>query len=123
MEASMQVPTSLLDEEASFDSFGIDERLLRAISKMGFAKPTLIQSSAIPLALQVTSELYSLSITCNCKGKDIVARARTGSGKTAAYSIPILQSLLLDTQKEPGVKALILVPTSELTEQVKAHFK
>lgn len=57
----------------------MDDRLLRSIRKQGWKNPFLIQSAAIPLALQ---------------GKDILARAKTGSGKTAAYSLPILQELL-----------------------------
>ena len=57
----------------------LDPRLLRALSKLKYVKPTLIQEKAIPLALA---------------GKDILARARTGSGKTAAYSLPIIQKIL-----------------------------
>ena len=74
-----------LDRTASFDSFGLDDRILKALQKMGFRHPTHIQLSAVPLALE---------------GKDIIAKARTGSGKTAAYSIPIVQSLIA-TKKVP----------------------
>jgi len=73
------VTTDLLDTRSTFASFGLDSRLLRAIAKLGYQRPTLIQSKAIPLALE---------------GKDILARARTGSGKTAAYLLPILQKIL-----------------------------
>lgn len=72
---------------------------------MGWSRPTLIQEKAIPLALE---------------GKDLLARARTGSGKTAAYAIPMLQLLL---HKETGpvmeqtVRVLVLVPTKELAWQ------
>ena len=71
---------SLLDAK-SFSDFSnvIDVRILRALADMGFARPTLVQAKAIPLALE---------------GRDILARARTGSGKTAAYCIPILQKIL-----------------------------
>ncbi|KAI8992635.1 P-loop containing nucleoside triphosphate hydrolase protein [Pilobolus umbonatus] len=94
----------------SFKEFDFDPRLARAIAQLDFTKPTPVQVEAIPLALS---------------GKDILARARTGSGKTAAYALPILQKIL--TQKEtgentPSIKALILVPTRELAEQVTNHF-
>ncbi len=65
--------------EESFQAFDLDSRIMQALAKMNIFKPTLIQSSAIPLALS---------------GKDIVARARTGSGKTAAYCLPIVNTLL-----------------------------
>ena len=67
----------------TFESLDLDTRLLKALSQLKYAHPTLIQSTAIPLALQ---------------GKDILARARTGSGKTAAYCLPIIQKIL--SQKE-----------------------
>jgi ATP-dependent RNA helicase DDX56/DBP9 len=72
---------SLVDEKQSFTSFAntIDDRLLRALADMGFARPTLVQSKGIPLALE---------------GRDILARARTGSGKTAAYCVPVVQKNL-----------------------------
>jgi len=101
--------------------------------KAGFKKPTPVQAAAIPLALM---------------GRDIVARARTGSGKTAAYAIPIIQQILhakdpstasastaaaaastsssasssSSAASAPGVRALILVPTAELCRQVKDVF-
>lgn len=78
-QSQQSVPQDRLDLESSFDNMGLDDRLIRAIDLMGWKNPSLIQSAAIPLAL---------------KGKDIVAQARTGSGKTAAYAIPILQMLL-----------------------------
>lgn len=79
--------TSLLDTTTSFSSFShlLDVRLLRALADMGFARPTLVQAKAIPLALE---------------GRDILARARTGSGKTAAYCVPVVQRIL--RSKEVG---------------------
>lgn len=74
----------LVDQQAEFTSFGLDERLLKAISKLGWQKPTLVQSAGIPLAL---------------RGKDILGKAKTGSGKTAAYSLPILHNLLIQKDK------------------------
>lgn len=67
------------NNEATFGDLGLDARLLQAISHQGFKKPTLVQSKTIPLALD---------------GTDILAKAKTGSGKTAAYVLPILQSIL-----------------------------
>jgi ATP-dependent RNA helicase DDX56/DBP9 len=64
---------------SSFNTFSLDPRLLRAIARLQYAQPTPIQQQAIPLALS---------------GKDILARAQTGSGKTAAYCIPLLDKLL-----------------------------
>src|SRR5271170_490457 len=67
-----------VDETPSFTSFQLDARLLKAILNH-FQKPTLVQAAAIPLAIN---------------GRDIVARAKTGSGKTAAYVIPIIHQIL-----------------------------
>jgi ATP-dependent RNA helicase DDX56/DBP9 len=66
-------------KDKSFTGLGLDPRLLQAIAKQNFTEPTLVQRKAIPLAIQ---------------GKDILARAKTGSGKTAAYLLPILHSIL-----------------------------
>ncbi|XP_062911394.1 probable ATP-dependent RNA helicase DDX56 [Mobula hypostoma] len=93
-------------ERLEFHEMGLDERLIEAIAKLNWAQPTLIQEKAIPLALE---------------GKDLLARARTGSGKTAAYAIPIIEHLL-NTKKstcEQAVRALVLVPTKELGQQVQ----
>ncbi|OCT86578.1 probable ATP-dependent RNA helicase DDX56 [Xenopus laevis] len=89
-----------------FHELGLDDRLLKSIADLRWAKPTLIQEKAIPLALE---------------GKDLLARARTGSGKTAAYSIPIIQNLLQGkmTVSEQAIRVLILVPTKELGQQVQ----
>ncbi|PKC60664.1 DEAD-domain-containing protein [Rhizophagus irregularis] len=88
----------------------LDPRLSRALSKLNFHKPTLIQAKAIPLALA---------------GKDILARARTGSGKTAAYCLPIVQKILVNKEALPEssseritTRSIILVPTRELAVQI-----
>lgn len=80
-ESSTMSEPNLIDSNATFTSFAhiLDTRILRALADMGFARPTLVQAKAIPLALD---------------GKDILARARTGSGKTAAYCVPIVQKIL-----------------------------
>ncbi|KAJ5550377.1 hypothetical protein N7461_005075 [Penicillium sp. DV-2018c] len=95
------------ESELDFEALNLDPRLRQALIKEKFTKPTLVQSKAIPLALE---------------GKDILARAKTGSGKTAAYVLPILQAILQQKTADPSSKAttaLILVPTRELAEQVQ----
>ena len=88
----------------NFESMRLDSRLIQAITKEGFSKPTAIQSRAVPVALQ---------------GSDVVARAKTGTGKTAAYLLPILQYILSTKSSSPtSISALILVPTRELASQV-----
>ncbi|KAF9892580.1 ATP-dependent DNA/RNA helicase [Aspergillus nanangensis] len=94
-------------DEVDFESLNLDPRLRQALINEKFTKPTLVQAKAIPLALE---------------GKDILARAKTGSGKTAAYVLPILQTILQKKATDPSLKAtsgLILVPTRELAEQVQ----
>ena len=78
------VPTAAgVDDSAnstrSFEDMKLDPRLLQALTQQKFTTPTLVQSEAIPLALS---------------GKDVLARAKTGSGKTAAYLLPVLQAIL-----------------------------
>ncbi len=88
----------------SFTSFDLDPALLRGIDRMGFAVPTPIQKDAIPPALQ---------------GRDVLACAMTGSGKTAAFLLPILQRLI---DKPRGLtRALIVTPTRELAAQIDEH--
>jgi ATP-dependent RNA helicase DDX56/DBP9 len=87
---------------ATFSSFGLEPRLLRGIREQRWSTPTLVQEKAIPLALE---------------GKDILARSGTGTGKTAAYLLPILDRIL--RRKDARVtSSLILVPTKELAGQV-----
>lgn len=93
-----------LDDSTTWESFNLDPRLLQSIDKLGFENPTLIQSSAIPLALE--------------EKRDIIAKASTGSGKTGAYSIPIIQNILNDSTPDHEIKSIILVPTRELSNQV-----
>ncbi|XP_005089113.1 probable ATP-dependent RNA helicase DDX56 [Aplysia californica] len=99
--------TSVEDEDehtVQFHEMGVDDRILEAISKLGWSQPTPIQEKAIPLALQ---------------GKDILARARTGSGKTAAYAIAVIQKLLhiKQTAAQQATRAIILTPSKELCNQ------
>src|SRR6266545_1838189 len=87
-----------------FSSFGLHPDLLRGIKEMGFTRPTPIQQDAIPPAME---------------GRDVLACAMTGSGKTAAFVLPILHRLI---SKRRGVtRALILTPTRELAAQIEEH--
>jgi len=70
----------------TFAGLGLDSRLLQGIAKQNFHNPTLVQSKAIPLVLE---------------GHDVLARANTGSGKTPAYLLPIIQSILKRKQVSP----------------------
>ncbi|XP_033755964.1 probable ATP-dependent RNA helicase DDX56 [Pecten maximus] len=92
------------EKQIEFHEMGLDDRILKSISELGWSKPTPIQEKAIPLALE---------------GKDILARARTGSGKTAAFCIPVIQKILAakTTSKEQCVKAIVLTPSKELCDQ------
>jgi len=71
----------------SFASFGLDDRLTRAVLKAKYTKPTLVQATAIPIALE---------------GRDVLCRAKTGSGKTVAYSLPVLQKILVAKSVRPS---------------------
>ncbi|KAJ3413538.1 nucleolar DEAD-box protein required for synthesis of 60S ribosomal subunit [Chytridiales sp. JEL 0842] len=86
----------------SFTDMSLSRPILKAISDLGFVKPTPIQSKAVPLALQ---------------GLDICGAASTGSGKTGAFVIPILERLLHRPKHTPTTRVLILVPTRELGVQ------
>lgn len=89
----------------SFADLGMDPRLLRAVVKRGFTAPSAVQAACIPACLA---------------GKDVVARARTGSGKTLAYLLPMLHRVLATHESIKGsFKAVVLVPTRELCEQVR----
>jgi ATP-dependent RNA helicase RhlE len=93
----------------SFESLGLTPALCRALADLGFTTPTPIQMQAIPLALE---------------GKDLLAGAQTGTGKTAAFGLPLLQRLAAgerNTSKSP--RALILTPTRELAQQVHDNLR
>ena len=85
----------------TFESLGIEEGLLRAISALGFTQPTPIQEKAIPVLLKGT--------------KDFIGLAQTGTGKTAAFGLPLLQ-LIDKSHRLP--QALIVCPTRELCLQI-----
>lgn len=89
----------------SFASLGLSQPILSAVAELGFVEPTKVQSAAIPAALA---------------GQDLWASAQTGSGKTVAYVLPMLQRLSMSRSRGRHPRALILVPTRELAAQV-AH--
>ncbi|WP_109478753.1 DEAD/DEAH box helicase [Paraburkholderia sp. C35] len=91
----------------SFDSLGLSEPLVRAVNELGYTSPTPIQQQAIPAVLN---------------GGDLLAGAQTGTGKTAGFTLPILQRLLAMPPAPGGkrvIRALILTPTRELAAQVE----
>jgi len=99
MEASNDTPREE-DDGNVFSSMGLRPELLENIASLGFTEPTPIQAAGIPPLLQ---------------GHDVIGRARTGSGKTAAFGLPLLHNLDRDAR---GVQALVLAPTRELALQV-----
>ncbi|PVZ99657.1 hypothetical protein BB558_004308 [Smittium angustum] len=99
-------------EQSPFSSLDLDDRLLKALGTMNLVHMTKVQEESIPLGLA---------------GKDLIVQARTGSGKTAAYGLvllnKILKSLHNSRSKKLGTKAIVLVPTLELCEQVSGYLK
>ena len=89
---------------STFDSLGLRPQLLRAVHDLGFTEPTPVQSAAIPPALA---------------GRDVLGSAATGSGKSAAFGLPLVQ-MLMDLPRGT-TRALILAPTRELAAQITAH--
>jgi ATP-dependent RNA helicase RhlE len=87
----------------SFETLGLAPDLLRALSEQGYATPTPVQQQAIPLALA---------------GRDLLAGAQTGTGKTAAFGLPLLQKLSATPNRTHKPRALVLTPTRELAVQV-----
>lgn len=88
----------------SFESLGLSAELLRAVSDQGYLEPTPVQAEAIPAILA---------------GRDVLAGAQTGTGKTAGFTLPILQGLMgVPRQSRPWTRVLILTPTRELAAQV-----
>lgn len=94
----------------TFASLGLLDPLLKALEGLGHGTPTPIQAQAIPPAL---------------KGRDLLAAAQTGTGKTAGFALPLLQRLTLEGPQVAAnsVRALVLVPTRELAEQVHASVR
>jgi ATP-dependent RNA helicase RhlE len=112
MSDSLLAPQSV-SPAVRFEDFGLSPDILRALSDQGYVNPTPIQAQAIPIVLQ---------------GRDVMGAAQTGTGKTAGFSLPIIQLLLAhaNTSASPArhpVRALILTPTRELADQVADNVK
>lgn len=92
--------------ETTFDQFGLPQEILQGVKDAGFSNPSPIQELAIPLVME---------------GRDLIAQARTGTGKTAAFGLPAMGRLLaagFKPSKSAGVKILVMTPTRELAMQV-----
>ena len=91
-----------------FRALGLDDRILQAVQEAGYTEPTPIQAAAIPEILT---------------GRDLTGIAQTGTGKTAAFTLPILSLMLHPkaggSQRPGGMKTLILAPTRELVVQIE----
>jgi len=94
-----------VNPEIAFNQFALQDFLLKALDEVGYETPTPIQAQTIPVLLE---------------GKDVLGQAQTGTGKTAAFALPILSKLDL-SQKDPQV--LVLAPTRELAIQVAEAFQ
>jgi ATP-dependent RNA helicase RhlE len=109
---SPSAPSAPIATDApTFDQFGLSPEILKAVRESGYTTPTPIQAQAIPVVLM---------------GRDVMGAAQTGTGKTASFSLPIIQRLLpqASTSASPArhpVRALMLTPTRELADQVAAN--
>src|SRR3954451_498486 len=99
------MPDNADDAGPRFDDLGLDDRVLAALRDVGYESPSPIQAATIPVLLE---------------GRHVVGLAQTGTGKTAAFAVPILSRLDL-RQKSP--QALVLAPTRELALQVSEAFE
>jgi superfamily II DNA/RNA helicase len=105
---STEQTTPTPEAELTFADIGFAEPILRAVLEQGYTKPTPIQAQAMPHVLQ---------------GRDVMGAAQTGTGKTAAFVLPILQNILplASSSASPArhpIRALVLTPTRELADQV-----
>src|SRR5690554_121844 len=91
-----------------FKDYALDERIISALSDKGITSPTPVQREALPEAL---------------KGRDVIAQARTGTGKTLAFGLPIAQQLEADSTRGRPPRALVLTPTRELAIQVAGELE
>lgn len=92
----------------NFKQLGIIDPILKALQREGYTAPTEVQKRAIPILL---------------KNRDMLASAQTGTGKTAAFAIPIIQRLSKNSGSKAGIKALIVTPTRELASQIGESFR
>ena len=91
----------------SFSKLGLSQQIQDTITRLGYDTPTPVQGQAIPLILE---------------GRDVMAGAQTGTGKTGAFALPIIEQLSQKSRAENAVRALVLTPTRELAQQVSKSF-
>src|SRR3954453_5443993 len=103
MPSADQSTTPAPGQEVGFADLGIDKRVLRALADVGYESPSPIQAATIPALLA---------------GRHVVGLAQTGTGKTAAFALPMLSRIELDEQAPKAPQALVLAPTRELALQV-----
>lgn len=113
MSENQSVTAQATPATIRFEDFGLSPEILRALADQGYVNPTPIQAQAIPVVLQ---------------GRDVMGAAQTGTGKTAGFSLPIIQLLLAHANASASparhpVRALILTPTRELADQVADNVK
>jgi ATP-dependent RNA helicase DeaD len=108
LERPNTAPTEAVNSSPSFKDYPLPERVQQAIARKGFTTPTAIQAEALPHAL---------------KGKDVLGQARTGTGKTLAFGLPIATRLEEDRTRGRAPRALILTPTRELALQVAGELE
>lgn len=92
----------------TFKDFGLNEGLLEGIEAMGYDEPTPVQQQVIPIILE---------------GKDLIASAQTGTGKTAAFLLPVMHRMVTEAHDSHSINALIIVPTRELAVQIAQHIE
>jgi len=98
-----KIDLASLESASAFEALGLEAPLVSALTALGYEEPTPIQREAIPPLLS---------------GHDVLGQAATGTGKTAAFALPLLQRIGASTASTPNVRALVLVPTRELAMQV-----
>ncbi|MGK5083216.1 DEAD/DEAH box helicase [Bdellovibrionota bacterium FG-1] len=103
MEKSIE-QQDLIDQEANWDFLGLSPQSLEVIAKAGYTKPTAVQVQGIPIALE---------------GKDLIASAQTGTGKTATFVLPMIEAFV----GRKGTFGLVLAPTREIAQQIDATIK
>ena len=92
----------------TFDDLGLSPKLLEAVAAAGYTEPTPIQAGAIPPAIQ---------------GRDVLGIAQTGTGKTASFTLPLIEKLSRGRAKARMPRSLIITPTRELAAQVAENFE
>src|SRR5437660_9775651 len=94
----------------SFSALGLETHILKAVQEAGYTEPTPIQTAAIPPVLA---------------GHDVIGIAQTGTGKTAAYTLPILGKLsaMLSSGQKRGIRVLVVAPTRELVAQIEENVR